>query len=142
MEQILEFAGNHLILVTAFIVVLGLLISTEFSRLTRGFNDLSPGEVTRLLNDESTLLLDVRTVGEYRTGHILRARHVPLAELESRVGEFKKHRDHSVVVYCRSGNRAASAGRILKKNGFASVYNLDGGMMAWENSQMPVTKAK
>jgi len=139
MEQIIEFAGNHLVLVSAFIVVLAMLVATEISRATRGFDDIDPSRLTRLMNHEDTLLLDTRTIGEYRQGHILHSRHMPTHELASRMGELEKHRDAHIVVYCRSGNRSAVACKMLKNQGFEKIYNLGGGIMAWQGASLPTT---
>ncbi len=139
MEQIIEFAGNHLVLVSAFVVVLAVLIATEISRATRGFDDISPGQLTRLMNHEDMLLLDTRSIGEYRQGHILNSRHMPTSEFEARMGELKKHRNADIVVYCRSGNRSAVACKVLKSHGFEKVHNLGGGIMAWQGASLPTT---
>ena len=139
MEQIIEFAGNHLMLVSAFAVVLTMLIVTEINRATRGFDDIDPAELTRLINHEDTLLLDIRTTGEYRQGHILNSRHIPTSELESRMGELEKYRNNPVIAYCKSGNRSVAACRILKNHGFEKVYSLGGGIMAWQTANLPTT---
>lgn len=140
MEQVIEFVGNHLLLFGAFVVILTMLISTEVSRATRGFNDITPTEATRLLNHENTLMLDIRTVGEYREGHIIDSKHIPTGELDTRLNELDKHKDDHIVTYCRSGNRSTAACRILKDNGFENVYNLGGGIIAWEGANLPTTK--
>ncbi len=139
MEQIIEFAGNHLILVSAFVVVLALLIATEINRATRGFDDMDPGQLTRLINHEDTLLLDIRTTGEYRQGHILNSRHIPVNELATRMGDLEKRRDAHIVVYCKSGNRSPAACKILKSHGFEKVHNLGGGIIAWQGANLPTT---
>lgn len=139
MEQVIEFAGNHLMLVAAFFVVLTMLISTEVSRATRGFDDIEPGDVTRLMNHENAVMLDIRTTGEYRQGHILDSKHIPTNELTNRLNELEKHKDDHIVAYCRSGSRSVAACKILKSHGFENVYNLGGGIMAWESANLPTT---
>lgn len=75
------------------------------------------------------LVLDVRTVEEWNTGHSDSAKLIPVNELESRVTEIENYKDKKVVVVCRSGNRAGTAIETLKKYGFTNLTN--GG--AWEN---------
>lgn len=140
MQQVIEFAGNHTMLVAAFVVVLGMLISTEISRLTRGFKDISPAEVTRLMNHETAIMLDIRTAAENREGHIIDSKHIPTTELKKRISELEKDKQNHVVAYCRSGNRSVAACKILKSQGFENVHNLGGGIMAWESANLPVTK--
>ena len=140
MQQIMEFAGNHTMLVAAFVIVLAMLIGNEINRLTRGFKDISPADVTRLMNHETAILLDIRTAAENREGHIINSKHIPTNELPTRISELDKHKQDHIVAYCRSGNRSVAACKILKKNGFDNVHNLGGGIMAWESANLPVTK--
>ena len=140
MEQVIEFAGNHTMLVAAFIIVLGMLISSEIGRLTRGFDDISPGDVTRLMNHENAIMLDIRTAAENKEGHIIDSKHIPTNELTKRIHELDKGKQSHVVAYCRSGNRSVAACKILKSQGFENVHNLGGGIMAWESANLPVTK--
>jgi len=140
MQQVIEFAGNHTMLVAAFIIVLGMIISSEISRLTRGFDDISPGDVTRLMNHESAVILDIRTAAENREGHIIDSKHIPTSELAKRINELEHDKQNHVVAYCRSGNRSIAACKILKSQGFENVHNLGGGIMAWESANLPVTR--
>lgn len=139
-EQVIEFAGNHTMLVAAFVVVLSMLIGSEISRLTRGFDDISPADVTRLMNHETAVMLDIRTAAENKEGHIIDSKHIPTNELSKRIHELDKDKQNHIVAYCRSGNRSVAACKILKSQGFENVYNLGGGIMAWESANLPVTK--
>jgi rhodanese-related sulfurtransferase len=140
MQQVIEFAGNHTMLVAAFVIVLGILISTEISRMTRGFDDISPSDATRLLNHQTAIMVDIRTAAENRDGHIINSKHIPTTELKTRLSELEKHKQDHVIAYCRSGSRSVAACKILKSEGFENVYNLGGGIMAWESANLPVTK--
>ncbi|MBL8484519.1 MAG: rhodanese-like domain-containing protein [Rhodocyclaceae bacterium] len=101
---------------------------------------VSPALATQLMNREDAVVVDVREPDEWKAGHILNARHIPLAELEKRLGDLAKFKAKPVIVSCRSGSRAASASRILRKNGFEKVYTLEGGMQAWEQAGLPTSK--
>lgn len=140
MEKLGLFVVNHWVLVTLFVVLLGMLIFTELRRGALGYKNLSPNDAVRLMNSEGALLLDVRDESEFRAGHILNARHAPLALLESRLGELQADRDRPVIVYCRTGQRSAKAGFILNKHGFKKVYNLGGGMLAWQSANLPLAR--
>jgi rhodanese-related sulfurtransferase len=96
-------------------------------------------KATRLYNDDA-LILDVREDKEYAAGHIPKARHIPLGQLAGRLKELDKFKDKPVLVTCRSGHRSARACSMLKKAGFATVYNQQGGIVAWERANLPVTK--
>ncbi len=71
------------------------------------------------------LVVDVRTAGEFKGGHVDGALNIPVQELESRLGELKD-KQRAIVVYCASGMRSARAAAILKKAGFADVTNAGG----------------
>ena len=79
---------------------------------------------------ETFTLLDVRQPEEYAQEHIPGAKLVPLGELPDRIGELDRTR--ATIVYCRSGKRAGSATGLLMNAGFDDVWNLTGGMLAWQ----------
>lgn len=74
-------------------------------------------------------IIDVRTKGEFQSGHIKGAINIPLQSLESNLNKIKK--DKPVITCCASGMRSASAKGILKSNGFKEVHN-GGGWMGLE----------
>lgn len=74
-------------------------------------------------------ILDVRTVSEFRTGHIPGAHGIPLGDLSKRLGEIP--RELPIVTVCHSGARSSMAAKQLKKLGY-DVYNMTGGMMRWK----------
>jgi len=74
-------------------------------------------------------LVDVRSPGEFASGHIEGAVNLPVDQLRARTGELGR-KDVPIVVYCASGARSAMAARTLKGCGFVSVRNL-GGMGNW-----------
>ncbi|MER5635114.1 rhodanese-like domain-containing protein [Streptomyces nitrosporeus] len=85
-------------------------------------------------------LLDVRTPGEFQTGHIPGACNVPLDTLREHRMELGKHLDENVVLVCRSGARATQAEKALAEAGLPGLRVLDGGMAAWESSGAPVDR--
>jgi len=93
------------------------------------YEDITPEAVEQWRGQEDApQLLDVRTVGEYRQGHLPGARLIPLSELEGRLGQLEK--DRPVVVYCARGHRSRTAARLLGDQGYA-VHNLLGGIQKW-----------
>jgi rhodanese-related sulfurtransferase len=102
-----------------------------------GINQVGPQEAVLLFNHEDALVLDVREQSEWADGHIGKARHIPLGQLKTRLTELEKYKDKPIVVVCRSGNRSGSACGAMKKAGFEKMYNLAGGMMAWEQAGLP-----
>ncbi|MYU24093.1 rhodanese-like domain-containing protein [Streptomyces sp. SID8352] len=87
-------------------------------------------------------LIDVRTSGEFETGHIPGAHNVPLDTLREHRAELRGHLDEDVVLVCRAGSRAAQAEEALAEAGLPNLRVLDGGMMAWEASGAPVDRGR
>lgn len=91
----------------------------------------------RLKNGKRPLVIDVRQPDEYRTGHILGAKLIPLNKLSGRMNELPQNRE--IICVCASGNRSGSATRMLVKAGF-NAFNMKGGMNAWRQANLPVKK--
>ncbi len=87
--------------------------------------------------EAGALVLDVREPGEWDQGHIPRAVHIPIGQLEARLGELPKQKQ--IIVVCRFGGRSAMGRNILKKAGFANVTSMAGGMTAWKEAGYPIT---
>ncbi|MBK7579390.1 MAG: rhodanese-like domain-containing protein [Myxococcales bacterium] len=96
--------------------------------LRRRFGDVSPSDA-RALVEGGALLLDVRTPGEYSSGHLPNAVNVPLGELGAKEAGLAP-KDRPIVVYCASGVRSAAAESLLRRAGYAKVKNL-GAMSRW-----------
>ena len=136
-----EFLISNLALVALFIASGVMLVWPELSKLAGGSAAaLGTLEATRLMNQPQTLVLDIRDDKDFAAGHLPRARHIPLGDLEKRSGEIQKFKDKPVLVTCRNGNRSASAARALKKLGFSNVFQLKGGLQAWEQASLPVER--
>ncbi len=82
------------------------------------------------------LLVDVRTPEEFAGGHIAGAVNIPLQSLAQRMDEIPQ--DEPAVLYCRSGNRSATAGKMLAQAGYTDVYDL-GGIIAWQSQGLALT---
>lgn len=140
MNQLFSFIANHWELFLALAVILVLLYFNMAGHALRGYKRASPLEATQLMNRQNAVVLDVREANEFKQGHILGAVHVPLGFLDKRVSELDKYKDRPIIVNCRSGQRSARAAGVLKKHGFETVYNLDGGLTAWQSANLPVTR--
>lgn len=138
MEQYLEFATNHLMLVSAFVVILGALAWHLISNPGGKFN-VDPVDATLKINHEDALILDTRSIKEFSDGHIVNAENIPLNSLDNQLTKLEKYKDRPIIAVCRSGARSATACSTLRKAGFDQVYNLRGGMLAWQNAGLPVT---
>ena len=102
---------------------------------------VSPAQLSMLVNNENALVLDVRPDKEFRKGHIVGALNVPYNQLNDRIDQLDKHKDQPVVIVCKMGQTTGSVAKRLRARGFEKVYRLNGGMMEWSSSQMPVVKS-
>ncbi|HUQ27028.1 MAG TPA: rhodanese-like domain-containing protein [Usitatibacter sp.] len=137
-----EFIIDNIALVALFLASGAMLFWPEIQRLSMGGAQLGTLDATRLMNQAGALVLDVREGDDYAAGHLPRARHIPLSQLSKRVDEIGKFREKPVLVTCRSGTRAGAASRVLKAAGFKSVFELRGGLNAWQQASLPVEKAE
>lgn len=140
MHEYIDFAMRHWYLFVALFVILGLLIGNELLRAMRGVKGLSPNQVLQLINHEDAIVVDVRDIGEYKAGHLPHARHVPFKEIDQRLKELNKFKDKPLILYCATDTRASSAGARLKRAGFSAVHTLQGGLNAWQNANLPLSK--
>lgn len=92
-----------------------------------------------LQENKDAVLLDVRTQEEYdHNGRIANTKLIPLDQLGQRLNELNP--DDTVVCICRSGNRSGFACGTLQRAGFKEVYNLTGGMIAWQRAGYAVER--
>ncbi len=138
--QITEFSANHTLLVGGFVALLIAVFINEFKQATKNFSSLTPAGAIQLINNEDAVLLDVREPAETVGGKIAKAIQIPVGSVGQRVGELDKHKDKNIIVYCNTGSRAGVACRELNKAGFDKVYSLSGGMTAWQDAHLPVSR--
>ena len=140
MEQIPTFIANHWELFLALIVIVLMLLGGNFMSSLRGIKQIGPAEATLLINHENALLIDVREDKEFADGHIINSRHIPMNTVQQRIAELADHKDKPVIVSCRSGARSNTVCGWLRKHDFENVSNLKGGIMAWQNANLPLSK--
>ncbi len=125
-----------------------MLAEDRFFALPKGVHDITPQEAKRYFDaGKGTFYLDVRTVEEFREGHIPGALNIPLAErnpvtkqMQMKAGFLEVVRtnipvDARVIVNCRSGPRAAQAARLLLESGYRDVHNMTCGFIASTDSE-------
>ena len=139
MDQLVEFAGNHTLLVASFLAVLAALL-WHLATDPGGRNAVDPAAATAMINHEEAVVLDVRSMAEFKDGHIVNAVNIPLNSLGTNLKQLEKYRSRPIVAVCRSGSRSGSACSLLRKHGFENVKNLRGGMLAWQSANLPVKR--
>ena len=140
MPQYIEFFRNHPLLVMAFMAIATGLAWTFVAGRSGGVKRVGPSEATRLINSEEALVVDVRSDGEFRQGHIINALNVPEKELDSRLDKLEKYKQTPIITVCRTGQFSAKAGAALRRQGFERVHTLAGGLASWEGASLPLLK--
>ena len=142
MSDFTEFALHNWVLFLALFAITGMLVGGEILRRIRGVSILDAAGALRLINDQDATIVDIRDAGDYKEGHIPQARHIPFGALGERLGELAKTKDQPIIVYCRTGATSQSACALLKKNGFANVHSLKGGLPSWLDAHLPISRKK
>jgi rhodanese-related sulfurtransferase len=116
------------------------LLVPMFSRSVAGSTLVTVTEAVMLMSRKQVLVLDVREPDEFKLGHLQGARNVPLSQLAGRIKELEKFKDKPVLLVCERGNRTRAAVKVLKAQQFTALHQLKGGMQAWSEAKMPVSK--
>ena len=93
--------------------------------------NLNVSEFATKISDSSVTLVDVRTPGEFTSGHIAGATNIDFESGTFEADIQKLDKAKVYAVYCRSGNRSGQATALMAKDGFKAVFNLNGGVIDW-----------
>ena len=136
-EQLLEFAVNHWILVSLFFALLLALLYVENSRAGRR---VPPQEAVMLLNRDQAVVVDIREKKEFSEGHIKGAIHIPMSKLKDSVDQLRRHKDKLIIFVDKAGQHSGMAVKELPRDNGLSLARLVGGMMEWRNANLPVAR--
>ncbi len=119
-----------------WIAMAGLLFWFAYSKgwILANFESIDAKQALHIVeNDSNTSILDVRTIEEYKEGHLRDATLIPVQDLENNLGMLRQDKHKKIIVYCATGNRSVSASRILEENGFTPL-NVKGGIIELKNA--------
>ena len=116
--------------------LISILVASVFVLTACGGNggkvtNLNVNDFAKKITDSSVTLVDVRTPGEFASGHIAGATNVDFESGNFEQDIQKLDKTKTYAVYCRSGNRSGQATALMVKDGFKAVFNLDGGVINW-----------
>ena len=114
-----------------WIAMAGLIFWFAYSKgwIFANFESIDAKRALYLLeNDDNVTLLDVRTIEEFKSGHLRDATLIPVDALDTNLGMLRDVKNKKIIVYCRTGSRSVSASRILEENGFTPL-NVKGGII-------------
>lgn len=116
-------------LLISTIALTGCNISNNIDNNTE-YKKINAEEAKAMIDREDVIILDVRTQEEYDSGHIENAVLLPVTEIADKAEEILPDKDAKILIYCRSGNRSATASKDLIRMGYTNVYDF-GGINSW-----------
>ena len=141
MDKILEFTGNHPLLVTALMVSFFVAVFTELRRKASGTINIDTSDAVKLINNDA-VIVDLRSAEAFGRGHIVNARSIPHDELEAKIASVAKDKSRPIVAVCDNGISSNRSVKFLRQQGYESVYGLKGGMNGWSQAGLPVVTGK
>ena len=126
--------------------LISILVASVFVLTACGGNggkvtNLHVNDFAKKITDSSVTLVDVRTPGEFASGHIAGATNVDFESGNFEQDIQKLDKTKTYAVYCRSGNRSGQATALMVKDGFKAVFNLDGGVINWSGAGQALVTA-
>jgi phage shock protein E len=107
---------NTILILTLAVVVVLFLVVKQLGQVKKG--------AAQEYLKNGALLIDVRSPGEYQSGHITNAINIPVGELEARIAKIAPNKDQVLLLHCASGVRSGMGTKTLKQMGYTKVYNL------------------
>lgn len=141
MDAYLEFASNHMILVSALLASFFLLVFTELRRKASGIANIEPQAAVSLINADA-VVIDLRSADAYGRGHIVGAKNIPFDELEANQSKIDMYKTKPILAVCDAGMTTGRAIAALKKSGVENIYGLKGGIAAWTQANLPLVTGK
>jgi rhodanese-related sulfurtransferase len=138
MEFILN--TNNLILLSMMLVSGGMLLAPLIPGLIHGGNSVNPTAATLLINRSKAIVIDVRTAEEFAKGHLARSKNIVINQLPSDLESLKIAKNLPIILVCDTGTRSSSMIQKIKTAGYAEVFNLEGGIKAWNLAGLPLVK--
>ncbi len=141
MEQLITFAGNHAMLSAVWAALVVMIIVITIKIQLSPIKQISPQELTFLMNREEGIALDIRAEKDFKANHILDSVHLPNDKIvKNGFASLEKSKDKPIIVVCSAGISAVKVANDLSKAGFSKVSVLKGGMNAWAGAGLPLTK--
>lgn len=140
-----DFFMRHYFMVGAWFVVLVMLIVVQFKLLTARIAKATCGQAVTLVNRSEGVFVDIRSADGFANGHIANALNISASDIKNgKTNRIDSYRDKPVILVGKDkfDSECFNSGRALKKQGFTKVYILEGGILDWSSSNMPLSKKK
>lgn len=132
----LLFLSEQWVLVSVLLVLVALLIFTENRK---SGSSIGVHELTKMVNKNDAVILDLRDGKEFSSGHITGAFNIPYTKFKERSAELEKYREKPIILVDKMGQHTSTIGKQLAKEGYL-VSRLSGGMAEWVAQSLPVIR--
>jgi rhodanese-related sulfurtransferase len=130
-KRVLKKWGAGIMLILVLSIMVACSSTSEDSDSGASYHKITAEEaMTKMAEEDDVIILDVRTLEEYETGHITEAISLPLDEIEAGSLDLVPDKEAVILVYCRSGSRSKQASKALVDEGYTNVYDF-GGIIDW-----------
>jgi rhodanese-related sulfurtransferase len=106
--------------------------------LKGGAKAVNVQEAVRLANQSDGVFIDIRSHEAFKAGAIAQSRNIPVADINNKLGSLPK--DKPLIIVCERGREAMRIAAKLRKSGFEKAVLMDGGLQAWMQAGMPISK--
>jgi rhodanese-related sulfurtransferase len=137
METLFEFAAAHWVLVGLTLAVIAGLVANEIYGVVGGRSAIEPYAATRLYNSDDAVFVDIRDENAYQKRHLPGAINVPEKYLASRQDYLAGYAGRPAIVYAEGNRALAKVLPQIEAAGPSPVYQLRGGLMAWQEANLP-----
>ena len=110
------------------------------SEMKKGGQRISPNDLTRIVNKENGMIIDLRKKELFETGHITGSKNIPSADFDNNSSDLDKHKDKPIILICEMGRDSANIGEKLQKRDFKQILILKGGMLTWVEESLPLVR--
>ena len=126
---------NNILTIIFILLIAYIMYPKIMIKFNKNVKNVSGEEAVKLIRETKDLIvLDVRSKGEYQTGHINASKLMPANEITSRISELEKFRGKPILVHCASGGRSPKAVNVLLKNKFGPIYHMNHGLSSFNGN--------
>ena len=141
MEQLITFMSSHALLSGIWIGLVLLITFMTIKIKLSPIKQLSPQELTFIVNRENGVVVDIRPDKDFKASNIVDSVHFAFEKVaKNDFVSLEKYKDRPIIVVCAAGLTAGRAASALMKSGFGQVSVLKGGLNAWVGAGLPLAK--
>ena len=140
MQDIIQLLTANWAMSIALVIVLSLILLNDLHHMRNKGKEVTPHEAVRLINHEDAVIIDIRDTASYQKSHIIDALFASSDDFSQE--KMARYKDKNIIVVCQKGIQASALVPKLQQQGFNKSFVLAGGMTAWQDAQLPVSKGK